>query len=179
MPGFVNSAPYFFHRRYPDADRLYHFTERANLPSIKALGILSLRELSEQGYAAKIKYCSSVASRLFDEKAGFDRYVRLCFVPEHPMEYRARERGDMVDPVFVNVSNAVLNNPETRVSSGVPFQAGVQLHSLQEALDNLDLDVLLRWKDWRDPKILKRRQIALKYEILVPNHIAPNLILST
>lgn len=178
MPGFDNSAPFFFRFRYPQADRLYHFTERANLPSIRSLGILSLRELSEKGGAANVKFCSSVASRLSDERAGLDRFVRLCFVAEHPMEYRARERGDMVDPVFVHVSNAVLNNPDLRVSSGVPYQAGVQLHTLPEAIDNLDLDVLLKWKDWRDPKIFKRRQIALKYELLVPNRIAPNLILS-
>lgn len=137
-----------------------------------------MRQLTEKGYAANIKYCSSVASRLFDERAGLDRYVRLCFVSEHPMEYRARERGDMVDPVFVNVSNAVLNHPEIRISSGVPFQAGVQLHSLSEAIDNLDLDVLLKWKDWRDPTIFKRRQLALKYEILVPDRIAPQFIIS-
>jgi hypothetical protein len=84
----------------------------------------------------------------------------------------------MIDPVFIHVSIDVLNQPDVCIASGVAFRAGVQRHPLPDAIDNLDLDVLLKWNDWRDPNVLKRRQSALKYEVLVPNQIEPKYILS-
>jgi hypothetical protein len=54
----------------------------------------------------------------------------------------------------------------------------VQRHLLPEAIDKLDLDMLLKWNDWRDPEVLRRRQAALKYEVLVPDQIDPQYIIS-
>lgn len=164
-------------KRYPKVDRTYHFTERANVPSLKKHGILSLREIHARGLAAATKFCSSAESRSIDQKRGLDQYVRLCFAHEHPMEYRARERGDMVDPVFVHVDVGVLDLPDVLVASGVPYQAGVQIYPLEEAIETLDFEVLFTWMDWHVPEISHRRQSALKYEILIPKRVDPGFIL--
>lgn len=94
------------------------------------------------------------------------------------MVFRAKERGALVDPVYVNVALSVLDTPGVRVASGVPYQSGgVQDYPLPEALDVLDWDPLFTWMDWSDPHVNQRVQAARKYEILVPKRVDPSLIL--
>jgi len=163
--------------RYPHVDRVYHFTERANVPSIKTHGLLSLHEIRSRGLDDKVRFCSSTTSREIDERHGLDRYVRLCFISNHPMVYRAQERLPVSDMVYVPVAASVLDNPGVRFASGVAFQEGVPIYTFTEALEKLDLDVLFTWQDWHDPAINHRRQVARKYEILVPKMVDPGLIL--
>ena len=84
------------------------------------------------------------------------------------MVYLARERGDMVDPFFVAVDVAILNQPNVLVASGVPYKKGVQVYPLAEAIETLDVDVLFIPMDRSDHEIYQRLLTARKYEILIP-----------
>lgn len=163
--------------RYPQVDRVYHFTERANLPSIKTHGLLSLNEIGKSGLGEKVKYCSSPTSREVDARHGLDQYVRLCLISNHPMVFRAQERTQLIDLVYVHVGLSVLEAPGVRFAAGVAYQEGVPIYSFAEALERLDFDVLFTRMDWRDPEVNRRRQVARKYEILVPRRIDSGLIL--
>jgi hypothetical protein len=67
-------------------------------------------------------------------------------------------------------------------TKGVKFTAdvsnkfGVQLYTVEEALEIIDFEVLYTRTNWRDPGIQERLQQAEKYEILVPDHIPRKFI---
>lgn len=165
-----------FRALYPAFNRVFHFTEAANIPSINERGILSLREIKTKNIL-DVRFCSSPQSRLVDERNGLDQYVRLCFVDNHPMVYRAKERGELTNEVYVPIDSSILELPGVQVAAGIAYQNGVPLYPLAEAFDRLDFEVLYNWADWKDPVVCQRLLIARKYEILVPNRVEAKYIL--
>lgn len=61
-------------------------------------------------------------------------------------------------------------------TDGVSNKSDVSIHSLEEAKDLIDFEVLYNKLDWRDPKINERLKQAEKCEILVPDFIPLKLI---
>ena len=153
----------------------FHFTETANLPSIRAHGLLSLSELSRLNLP-NVHYASSPESRSVDSHYGLDSYVRLAFVNQHPMEYVARKEGRLTAPKFLSVKSEILNIEGVRVAAGVAYGHGVPIYDLAEACDKLDFDVLYVRLNWKDPAIMARLMAARKYELLIPNRVSPDLI---
>ena len=73
--------------------RLYHFTDRRNLDSIRAQGgLYPLSDLVNRGVNIAAPG-GNQWSRDADEPKGMGRYVHLCFRSNHPMEYQARQDG--------------------------------------------------------------------------------------
>jgi hypothetical protein len=105
-----------------------------------------------------------------------DRYVHLCLKPTHPMEFRAREDGRIKDTIFLQVHPEVLEWPGVRYTPDVSNKAGVSTHSIEEAKQLIDFEVLFMRTNWRDSAIQLRLQRAEKCEILVPDHIPLALI---
>src|SRR5260370_4560046 len=67
--------------------RLYHFTDRQNLPLIQKLGgLYPPSQLEARGIQIPAPG-GNQWSRDADKMSGMDRYVHLCFRPNHPMEY--------------------------------------------------------------------------------------------
>lgn len=155
--------------------RFHHFTERANLPSIKRHGLLSLAEIARL-QIPHVSFSSSPESRSVDSHYGLDDFVRLAFVDQHPMEYVARKEGRIKDSVFLSVDASVLQQDGIRIAGGVAYGHGVPVYKLTEACDALDFDVLYFRSDWKDPAIKARLMAARKYEVLIPKRIAPDLI---
>lgn len=58
----------------------------------------------------------------------------------------------------------------------VSNKSGVTIHSLEEAKDMIDFEVLYTKTDWRNPQINERLQQAEKCEVLVPGFIPLELI---
>ena len=87
---------------------LFHFTDRRNLPSIKATGGLfsyaRLKEMNIEIPAPGGKDWSHDA----DAYKSVDRYVHLCFRPTHPMEHVARLDGRIASSIFLEIHTAVL-----------------------------------------------------------------------
>jgi hypothetical protein len=155
---------------------LFHFTDRRNLPTIRQLGglypLAVLREMKVDVPAPGGNQWSWDA----DEMKGMDKYVHLCFRATHPMEFRAREEGRIVDSIFLAVHPDILTWDGVRFSPDVSNKSGVPHYPVQEALDLIDFDVLYTRTDWRDPSVQQRLQQAEKCEILVPGLIPLEMI---
>jgi len=115
-------------------------------------------------------------SRDADGMRGMDQYVHLCFRATHPMEFRAREDGRITDSIFLQIHPEVLQWDGVRFTPDVANKAGVPIHTIDEAKQLIDFEVLCTRTNWSDPAIQARLQQAEKCEILVPHRIPLNLI---
>ena len=115
-------------------------------------------------------------SRDADAMKGMEHYVHLCFRANHPMEFRARENGRIVDSIFLEVHPKVLQWQGVMFTPDVANKSGVQTHTIEEARDIIDFEVLYTRTNWSDANIQQRLQQAEKYEILVPQLIPLELI---
>ena len=151
--------------------RFYHFTDRRNLPSIRANnGLLPLAELRRRKISVPAPG-GNERSHDADARVGLDEYVHLCLLNEHPMEFRAREDGRIERSVFLEVNRAILDVKGVRFTPDVSNKAGVQLFSLEQAVAVMDFQVLYERTNWCDPEIKARRKIAKRYELLIPRDI--------
>jgi len=163
-------------RPSPQHRKLFHFTERVNIPSIKKNGLLSLRELEIGGYV-DVKYSSNSGSRIADKRKGLDAYVHLCLFPEHPMQFAKSISGEVEDTVWLSIPPSVITLPGVLFCSRVSNSDGAEIIPVSEiTAQSFDAEVVLKRTDWKDPVIRQRINAAKKYEILVPNKIAPELI---
>jgi|GEM_PF-574780 len=149
----------------------YHFTDMRNLPSIREHGLLSLHEIKKRGIQVSA-FGGNDWSHEEDIRRGLDRFVHLCFLREHPMEYVARVKEERVgETKFISVSRDVLQRDDIRLTNGVANSSGRRLLSLDAAVESMDFEVIYDRTDWKDPEIQKRRNTAKKYELLIPRSI--------
>lgn len=95
---------------------LYHFTDRANISSIKAHGgLLSLKYCNTNNISIS-KSGSCHDSRNIDEKKNIDNYIKLSFVREHPMLFYATNIGRIDDPIILEINPRVIFFKLTRFS---------------------------------------------------------------
>ena len=105
-----------------------------------------------------------------------DAYVHLCFRNNHPMEYLARQEGRIGDTIFLQIHPDVLTWDGVLFTDDVANKAGVDTHTIEEAREIIDFEVLYTRTNWSDPEIQARLKQAEKYEILVPKKIPLDLI---
>lgn len=155
---------------------LYHFTDRRNLRLIRDLGgLYPLAEMEERGIEIPAPG-SDEGSRIVDRRRSLHRYVHLCFKSNHPMEYVARQQGRIQDSIFLQVHASVLNWDGVLFVPGMANTNGITFHTVDEARDMIDYEVLYTRTNWSDPEVQQRLQAAEKYEILVPRAIPLDLI---
>ncbi len=158
-------------------EAIWHYTDRANLDSIREHGgLFSLKQLEEKGIAVP-RPGGNNWSHDADRHKGLDVYIHLGFTQSHPMLFQAHKDGRITDPVWLKVDASVLTDPEVRFSSDVSNKNGVPILDQKEALKRLDFEALFRYMDWSDPETNTRRQAAEKSEILVPDTIPMEKIL--
>lgn len=63
-----------------------------------------------------------------------------------------------------------------RFADGVANRAGANVLTLDQAVKQMDFDVVYRRTDWNDSAIQARRRVARKYEVLVPVDIPLKMI---
>lgn len=159
-------------------NKLYHFTDRSNLPSIRQNGLLSLAQLEANGVQVA-NYSSNEVSRSIDRGNSIDGFVRLCFMNQHPMQWMAQREGRLPNPVFLEISPEVLRFEGIRFADGVAYAHDTLIfNDIESAHNSMDWEVLYTKTDWRNPEIIERLKKAKKYELLVPNCVPPNLILN-
>jgi hypothetical protein len=150
-------------------DCFYHFTDRANIDSIrKAGGILCTKDLRAGGIDIPRPGGNDVSMNA-DIHFGVDAYVQLCFTTGHPMVSLAKGAGRITDVVWLRIDPAILLIPGVMITDGVANKRDVILKQVDAALSKLDLEVIYTRTNWKDPEINKRLQVADKYEVLVPN----------
>jgi hypothetical protein len=155
---------------------LYHFTDRRNLPLIRELGgLYPLAKLRKKNIEVPAPGGNDW-SQDADCMKGMDKYVHLCFRNNHPMEYLARQAGRIADTIFLQIHPEVLLWDGVKFTNDVSNKSGVEAHTIEEATEMIDFEVLYTRTDWRDPEVLARLQQAEKYEILVPKKIPLELI---
>jgi ssDNA thymidine ADP-ribosyltransferase DarT-like protein len=155
---------------------LYHFTDRRNIPLIRQVGgLCPLAELAEKNVQIPAPG-GNEWSHDADKMKGLDKYVHLCFRPKHPMEYVARAEGRVGETIFLRIDREVLHWEGVRFTQDVSNKSGVESHSIEEAKNMIDFDVLYTRMEWRDKNIWQRLSQAEKCEILVPKCIPLKLI---
>jgi hypothetical protein len=120
-------------------------------------------------------------SQISDNANGMDKYVHLCFLPQSPMAYTARENGRIKAVTFHQVSLDVLQLDGVKYVPGFSNTSGIPVYDIEEAWDQqmLDFEALYVRIDWSErPDVYRRRQAAEKHEILIPDHIPLDLILN-
>lgn len=158
-------------------DGIWHFTDSTNVDRIiEQQGLLSWAELQRRG----IKIPTTGGNQWShdaDKIKGVDEFVHLAFLDDHPMLFHAKKDQRIINPVWLKISIDVLDMDGVRYTSDVSNKAGVPLLTPDEAKQQLDLDVLFTYMDWKDPEVKQRRNLALKSEVLIPDFIPINLIL--
>lgn len=154
---------------------LFHFTDLANIPSIREHGILSKVEVSRRGIAVACPG-GNEWSRDADVLKGIDDFVSLCFTGNHPMCHVAHLDGRIPKPRYIPIHEDVLRIEGVKIAIGIANKSDTELLDVEEGLAKLDMEVLYTRTDWNDPAIQARRQEAEKCEILVPTMVGTELI---
>lgn len=89
-------------------DKLYHFTDRLNLESIKNLGGLLSWHYCQINNIKIEKAGGNELSRTLDRSKNLENYVRVSFVNKHPMLYAALKDGRIKDPVILEIDPKVI-----------------------------------------------------------------------
>ena len=152
----------------------YHFTDTRNLPTIRQKGLLSTHTLKNSGI--QMMPGGNDWSLTADGRSGMDKYVHICFFKEHPMEFIAKKEGRIESTRFLRIDPSVLQITGTMISDMVSNHANAKPKPPEEIVAKLDLEVIYKRTDWKDPKIQARIKRARLYEILVPNGVPIELI---
>jgi len=95
---------------------LYHFTDRANLQSIRNNGGLYSWEYCEDNNIRITFPGGDDLSRSLDRRYNLENYVRLCFTKNHPMMYVAQKQGRINNPVILEIYPEVIYWKDTLFS---------------------------------------------------------------
>lgn len=149
-------------RRFLDEGiHLYHFTDAANLESVKRLGLLPRTQLETK--LLRVEYLSNDLSRSLDERSGLSDFIHLSFHPEHRMLKAAqcRTSGSIV---VLAVSLEVLD------CQGCCFT-----RALANASDAVRIPIAdMADSDFRQMKAGSNE--SRKWQLLVPGHIPWRLL---
>lgn len=167
--------PSDFIEKYMGGKCFYHFTDTRNITSIKSHGLMSLHLLREKGIAPPAAGGNDW-SHDADERLGLHRYVHLCFLDQHPMEWTIKQEERIKETIFIKVDKSVLTRPGILLSNDVSNKAGVETFDLTRSLELMDFSVIYDRTNWKDPAVQERRKAAKKYELLVPDHISADLL---
>lgn len=158
-------------------DGIWHFTDLSNLQSIiDNGGLLSLVEANKRGIKIPAPG-GNEWSHDADKINGVDNYVHLAFLDDHPMLFHTRNDGRTPNPIWLKISIDILDTDGVRYTSDVSNKTGVPLLSPEVARNEIDLEVMFTYMDWKNPEIRQRRNQALRGEILIPSVVPVNMIL--
>ena len=98
--------------------KLYHFTDRANIPSIKKMGgLFSWQDLENMKVKIPVQGGNDLSKQL-DAYKNLQNYVRLSFVENTPMLYFAKKEGRVQNPVILEIDPSIIFLKDTIYSDG-------------------------------------------------------------
>lgn len=155
--------------------RLYHFTDRKNIESIrKCGGLYSNAELRIRGI--KPHYASSDESRMNDKRAGLDNYVRLSFVPNHPMLHTALISGRITDPVVIEINPSIALMPNAKYSDRNALKRGARISGDFSNLLNIKTNLFKEGVSYFDLSLDDKS--FFQAEVLVEKRIGSEMFLN-
>jgi len=96
---------------------LYHFTDRANIASIKKYGGLYSWDYCDENDIVIPYPGGGSLSRDLDRRYSLEDYVRVSFTRNHPMMFIAQNEGRIKNPVILTISLEVCYFQETRFAN--------------------------------------------------------------
>lgn len=156
-----------------DIARLYHFSDRKNLESIKLHGICSISELARLGISAN--YSSSEGSRIIDLSKNLSEYIHLSYERNTPMLYIALAEGRLYDYVIFEITPEVIFYKDT-IFSDINAASN-------EAVLSSDINFFLNlpfnsFHNKNYHHLSERSKKNYQAEILIKNNISTKLILN-
>ena len=155
---------------------LYHFTDEANIPSIRAKGILSKQRMWSRRMWPPSATGGNKLSHDLDARYGIDEYVSLCMTKDHKMSFVAKKNGRLPNLRHLAILPEVLRIAGTRIAFGIANSNDAEILPVHDALEYLDTEVIYERTNWSDPSVQARLQSARKLEVLVPNVVPARLI---
>jgi ssDNA thymidine ADP-ribosyltransferase, DarT len=152
----------------------YHFTDTRNLPTIRQYGLLSMSALRVRNLI--VAPGGNDWSLDADKRSGMDNYVHLCFFKEHPMEYLATKEGRIQNSRFLKIDPSVIEIEGVMITDAVANRADTWPRPAEEMVAKLDLEVIYKRTDWKDPKIQVRLRAARLCELLIPRTVPLQMI---
>lgn len=151
--------------------KLYHFTDRANLPSIRANGGLYSWYYCQQNNITIPKPGGSPTSWILDQRKGLQNFVRVSFVRDHPMLYIAQQDGRITSPVVLEISIEQIYKSATRYATQNAAKNGVTADATFERFNSIKFPLLRRRyfdlsteeKPFYQAEILVLEKIPLEY----------------
>ncbi len=119
--------------------KLYHFTDRRNLKSIvEHGGLVSWGDACDRDMSIAAPGGSDTSHSL-DRRMGLEYYVRLSFIPDHPMMHVAMNDGRIDDPVILEIDPQVayLGGSKFSDRNAARASAGVKVGDSLSDLRNL------------------------------------------
>lgn len=148
--------------------KLYHFTDRDNLESIiKNGGLYSWADCLDKGINIT-KPGGSDMSRSLDRRQGLQNYVRLSFVPDHPMMYVAMDDGRISNPVVLEIDVEAILWEDTMYADRNMTKNGANVGKTLDDLKAIRLG-LFHFRRYFD--LSDEAKMYYKAEVLVKNHV--------
>jgi hypothetical protein len=153
---------------------IYHFTDEANLKTIEKFGLQSLKNILDKNIPVK-HFGAEELSHILDERSGLDKYVHLSFIKDHPMYHEAKRRGNLINPVWIELDSSILYENTTLFCDKVANKNGAEIFDIDEILEKIDFDILtdnrfISGEEWKIRKEIR------KAEIMAINLISTNKI---
>ena len=148
---------------------IWHFTDKSNLDSIERYGILSLRGIIKDDIVVS-RFGADNLSHTLDIHYGLDKYVHLALIKDHPMYHRAKQRGSIVYPVWIELDISILNKDKTVFSNRVANESGSKIYNIDKIEEKIDFNKMFHPDFWT-------RVEARKAEIMVANQIDADKII--
>jgi hypothetical protein len=154
---------------------LYHFTDKANLQSIRSYGGLFSWEYCIENDINITFPGGDDLSRSLDKHYNLENYVRLCFTKRHPMMYVAQKQGRIKNPIILEINPEVIYWINTLFSDMNATRSGhTKGGSLQNFL-NIKFDVVKKTKHFDVSDELQKYYQA---EVMIKKHIPLQYIIN-
>lgn len=122
--------------------KLYHFTDRDNLPSIiNNGGLYSWADCEQKGITIP-KQGGGDLSKSLDRRYNLQNYVRTSFTREHPMMYIAMNDGRITNPVILEISLDAADLSDTMFADRNAASNGVQFGKGVDALNKIHFNAV-------------------------------------
>ena len=152
--------------------KLYHFTDRSNISSIKKLGGLYSWDYMLSNNLDISCAGGDSLSRMLDARYGLEDYVRTSFCSNHPMMYIAQNSDRIIDPVILEINPEIVTLYHSRFCNMNATKKG---HSQGKGLSDLQrikFDICLHSryyhlsaddKSYYQAEVMVRKFIPAKY----------------
>lgn len=142
---------------------------------IRQHGLLSTQELSRQNISVPQMGGNSWSLEA-DQRVGMHEYVHLCFINDHPMEFKAKNEQRIENSIFLKINPEIIKVEGVKITLDVSNQSGIVAEPAVAQLDKLDLEIIYKRTDWKVPENNARLQKAKRFEILIPRIVPVRFI---